>query len=53
MTSRLSYGKDLVQSHFWVIFEISILNNSYNRLNHVFEQIISTATMRNLYLAIK
>ena len=38
MASGLLYGKNLVQSHFWVIFGTSILNNSCNRLKYVFWQ---------------
>ena len=53
MTNGLLYGKHLVQSHFWVIFGASILNNSYYRLKYVFEQIISIATIENIYFAIK
>ena len=53
MTSGLLCGKDLVQSHFWVIFRTSILNNSYNRLRYVFEQIISIAAIENICSAIK
>ena len=53
MTSGLLYGKHLVQSRFWVIFGNSILNNSYNRLKYVFEQIISIAAIENIYFAIK
>ena len=50
MTSGLLYRKDLVQSRFWVIFVTSILNNSYNRLKYVLGQIISIATIENIYL---
>ena len=53
MTSGLLYWKHLVQSHFWAIFGASILNNSYNRLKYVFEQIISIAAIENIYFAIK
>ena len=53
MTSGLLYGKHLVQFHFWIIFRISILNNSYNRLKYVFEQIIFIAAIKNIYFAIK
>ena len=53
MTSELLYGKHLVQFHFWIIFRISILNNSYNRLKYVFEQIIFIAAIKNIYFAIK
>ena len=53
MTSGLLYGKHLVQSYFWVIFGISILSNSYNRLKYVFEQIISIAAIKNIYSALK
>ena len=53
MTSGLLYGKHLVQSYFWVIFGISILSNSYNRLKYVFEQIISIAAIKNIYFALK
>ena len=53
MTSRLLYGKYLVQSYFWVISGTSILNNSYNRLKYVFEQNISVAAKENIYFAIK
>ena len=53
MTSGLLYGKHLVQFHFWIIFRISILNNSYNRLKYVFEQIILIAAIKNIYFAIK
>ena len=50
MTSELLYGKNLVQSHFWVIFGTSILNNSCNRLKYVFRQTISIAAIENIYL---
>ena len=50
MTSGLLYGKNLVQSHFWVIFGTSILNNSCNRLKYVFRQTISIAAIENIYL---
>ena len=53
MTSGLLYGKHLVQFHFWIIFRISIFNNSYNRLKYVFEQIIFIAAIKNIYFAIK
>ena len=53
MTSGLLYGQHLVQFHFWIIFRISILNNSYNRLKYVFEQIIFIAAIKNIYFAIK
>ena len=53
MTSGLLYRKHLVQSHFWAIFGTSILNNSYNRLKYVFEQIISIAAIENIYFAMK
>ena len=48
MTSGLLYGKYLVQSHFGVIFGTSVLNNSYNRVKYVFEQIISIAAIENI-----
>ena len=53
MTSGLLYGKHLVQSLFWVIFGTSILDNSYNRLKYVFEQIVSIVAIKNIYFAIK
>ena len=57
MTSGLLYQKHLVKSHFWVIFGTSILNDSYNRLEYVFEQIISKAAIKiylpHVYFAIK
>ena len=53
MTSGLLYGKHLVQSHFRAIFGTSILNNSYNRLKYVFEQIISIAAIENIDFAMK
>ena len=53
MTSGLWHGKLLVQSHFWVIFGTSVLNNSCNGLRYVFEQIISIAAIENQYSAIK
>ena len=53
MASGLLYGKHLVQPYFWVIFGTYILNNSYNRLKDVFEQIISIAAIENRYFAIK
>ena len=53
MTSGLLYGKHLVQSLFWVIFGTSILNDSYNRLKYVFEQIVSIVAIKNIYVAIK
>ena len=53
MTSELLSGKLLVQSHFWVIFGTSNLNNSYNRLQYVFEKIISIVATENIYFAIK
>ena len=53
MASGLLYGKHLVQPYFWVIFGTSILNNSYNRLKDVFEQIFSIAAIENIYFAIK
>ena len=53
MASGLLQGKHLVQPHFWVIFGTSILNNSYNGLKDVFEQIISIAAIENIYFAIK
>ena len=37
----------------WVIFRSSILNNSYNRLKYVFEQIISIAAIESIYFEIK
>ena len=49
MKSGLFYGKNSVQFHFWVIFGNSILNNSYNRLKYVFEQIISIAAIENIF----
>ena len=45
MTSGLLYEKHLIQSNFWVAFGTSTLNNSYNRLKYVFEQIISIAAV--------
>ena len=53
MKSGLLYRKYLVQSHFWVVFGTSILNNSCNRLKYVFEQIISIAALKNIYFAMK
>ena len=53
MISGLLYGKHLVQCHFGAIFGTSILNNSYNRLKHVFQQIISIAAIANIYFATK
>ena len=53
MRSGLLYGKHLVQSHLWAIFGTSNLNNSYNRLKYVFEQIISISAIENIYIAIK
>ena len=53
MTSGLLNGKHLVHSHFWVIFGTFTLNNSYNRLKYVFEQIISIAAIEYIYFAIK
>ena len=53
MTSGLLYGKHLVQYHFWIIFRVSILNDSYNRLKIVFEQIIFIAAIESIYFAIK
>ena len=53
MTSGLLYGKHLVQYHFWIIFRVSILNDSYNRLKYVFEQIIFIAAIESIYFAIK
>ena len=54
MASGLLYGKHLVQPHFWVIFGTSTLNNSYNGLKDVFEQIISiAAAIENIYFAIQ
>ena len=53
MTSGLLYGKHLVQSLFWVIFGTSILNDSYNRLKYVLEQIVSIVAIKNIYFAIK
>ena len=50
MTSGLLYGKHLAQSHFWLIFGTSILNNSYNRLKYVFEQILFIAAIENIYI---
>ena len=35
MTSGLLYGKHLVQSHFWVSFGVSVLNDLYNRPKYV------------------
>ena len=52
MTSGLLYGKYLVQSYVGVIFGNSILNNSCNRLNYVFEQIASIAAKENIYFTI-
>ena len=53
MTSGILYGKHSVQSYFWVNFANSILNNSYNKLKYVFEQIIFIAAIENIYFAIK
>ena len=53
MPSGLLYGKHLIQSHYWVFFGTSILNNSYNRLKCDFEQIISIAAKENIYFAKK
>ena len=53
MTSGILYGKHSVQSYFWVNFATSILNNSYNKLKYVFEQIIFIAAIENIYFAIK
>ena len=53
MTSGLLYGKHLVQSHFLAIFGTSNLNNSYNKLKYIFEQIISISAIENIYIAIK
>ena len=53
MTSGLLYRQHLVQSHFWVIFGTSILNNSYNSLKYSFEDITSIAAIENIYFAIK
>ena len=53
MTSGILYGKHSVQSYFWVYFATSILNNSYNKLKYVFEQIIFIAAIENIYFAIK
>ena len=53
MTSGLLNGKHLVHSNFWVIFATSTLNNSYNRLKYVFEQIISIAAIEYICFPIK
>ena len=53
MTSGLLYEKHLVQSHFWIIFGNSILNNLYNRLKYIFDQNISISAIENIYFAIK
>ena len=53
MASWVLYRRYLVRSHFWLIYGTSILNNSYNRLKYVFDQIISTAAIENIYFAIK
>ena len=53
MTGGILYGKHSVQSYFWVNFATSILNNSYNKLKYVFEQIIFIAAIENIYFAIK
>ena len=53
MPSGLLYGKHLIQSHYWVFFGTSILNNSYNRLKCDFEQIISIVAIENIYFAKK
>ena len=34
---------------FGVIFGISILNNSYNKLKYVFEQIVSIAAIEKIF----
>ena len=52
MTSGLLYRKHLPQSKFGVIFGTSTLNNSYDR-RYIFEQIISIASIKNTYFAIK
>ena len=49
MTSEPLYGKHLAQSHFGVIFGVSILNNSHNRLKYVFEQIIFIAAIEKIF----
>ena len=49
MKSGILYGKHLVQSHFWVSFGTSILNNWYNRLKYVFEQIISIGAIDYIF----
>ena len=53
MISVSLYRKYLVQSHSCVNFGTSILNDSYNRLKYVFEQIIYIAAIENIYFAIK
>ena len=53
MTSGLLCKKYLVQTHLWVIFGTSILNNLYNWLKYVFEQIISIGAIQNIHFAIK
>ena len=45
--------KKLVQSYFWIIFGTSILNNLYNRMKYVFEQIICITAIENIYFPIK
>ena len=53
MTSGLLSLKHLVQSHFWVTFGTSFLNNSYNRPKYVLEQIISIAAIETISFAIE
>ena len=53
MTSGLLSLKHLVQSHFWVTFGTYFLNNSYNRLKYVLEQIISIAAIETISFAIE
>ena len=53
MTSGLLYRKYLVRSHCWVIFVTFILNNLYDWLKYVFEQIISIDAIQKIHFEIK
>ena len=53
MTSGLYMENIQPSPNFWVIFGISILINSCNRLKYVFEQIIFIAAIKNIYFPIK
>ena len=50
MTASGLYMENIQPSpNFWVIFRISILINSCNRLKYVFEQIIFIAAIKNIF----